>query len=105
MVTQTIKGKTMKYLTMTFTMAFMAFGFASIMATPAQANELCYDEYSCNQPHGDSSDEHMRRGAEVDGVEPLEQFADKEDGVDGGGESGGGDFSEGDRAAASTAAE
>ena len=79
----------MKYLTTTFTMAF---GFASIMTTPAQAHELCYDEYSCNQPHGDSSDEHMRRGAEVDGV-------------DGGGESGGGDFGEGDRAAASTAAE
>ena len=96
----------MKYLTTTFTMAFMAFGFASIMATPAQAHELCYDAYSCNQPHGDSSDEHMRRGAEVDGVEPLEQFADKEDGGDGGGESSGGDFGgENDRAAASTAAE
>ena len=40
----------------------------------------------------------------IDLLDPLEQFADKEDGVDGG-ESGGDDFGEGDRAAASTAAE
>ena len=121
----------MKYLTTTLAIAFMAFGFASITTIPAHANGGCYDEYSCSRPVGDSSPEHMQRGAQIDKIlapggtavesdhqfaesdckdDPYQRhclsFADREGGSGGDfGESGGGDFGEGDRAAASTAAE
>ena len=90
---------------LTLCMAFAFLGFTDV--TSAYANRY---NANCEPQHqhrcGDSTDEHLGRGAEIDGVEPLEQFADKEDGGDGGGESGGGDFGgENDRAAASTAAE
>ena len=122
----------MKYLATTFAIAFMAFGFASTATIPAQANAsdtsvqdwmYCRDSkggkhynprnHRC-EPRGETASDRacdvecVRRREQqssIDLLDPLEQFADKEDGVDDG-ESGGEDFSGGgDRAAASTAAE
>ena len=121
----------MKYLiTTTFAIAFVVFGFASIAATPAQANAsdtsvqdwmYCRDSkggkhynprtYRC-EPRGETASDRacdvecVRRREQqssIDLLDPLEQFADREDdGVDvGGGDSG----SDADRAAASTSAE
>ena len=105
----------MKYLATTFAIAFMTFGFASITVNPAQAAPSGNEE-NCNYWNGAEQqaclDRRRRREqrdlegqwSEINEIDPLEQFADKEDGVDGG-ESGGDDFGEGDRAAASTSAE
>ena len=107
----------MKYLTTTLAIAFMAFGFASVMATPAQANaESCVDGVKTATCINE-------RNAQVTDVESLEtqiaendckddpyqrhcmSFADREGGSGGDFGESGGDFGEGDRAAASTAAE
>ena len=94
----------MKYL-MAITLA--AFGFASFTPTSAQAIADCTskpDWWHCNP--GERRDPHS---AEVDDVDPLTEtaFEGKQGGADdeNSGESGGGDFGEGDKAAASTAAE
>ena len=92
----------MKYLTATFAIAFMAFGFASITATSAQARSYDYTRDDCD---GISNSEHGCRphGTEITDVDPLVETAQ---GGDRDGDAGGGDFGgENDRAAASTAAE
>ena len=73
----------MKYLTTTFAIACMAFGFASIVATPAQANE----SWECAQDGGQWSPTNDGGWtclhpveAQVKDVEPLERYA--EDGYD-----------------------
>ena len=72
----------MKYLTMTFAIAFMAFGFASIKATPVQANE----SWECAQDGGQlvarsgHDDECVYPSrAEIDGVDSLQQVAIRDD--------------------------
>ena len=91
----------MKYLTTTLAIACMAFGFASITATPAQANaESCVDGVKTATCINE-------RNAQVNDVESLEtqDVAEREDGSGGDFGGSGGDFGESDRAAASTAAE
>ena len=68
----------MKYLTTTFAIACMAFGFASITATPAQANE----SWECAQDGGQWSPTNDGGWtclhpveAQVKDVEPLERYA------------------------------
>ena len=77
----------MKYLTTTFAVALVAFGFASIMTTPAQANE----SWECAQNGGIWSEGQGHDGmcnygnhpgnntAEIDDVEPLQQVAINDD--------------------------
>ena len=72
----------MKYLTMTFAIAFMAFGFASITATPAQANE----SWECAQDGGQwvaksgHDDECVYPShAAIDDVDSLQQVAVRDD--------------------------
>ena len=77
----------MKYLTTTFAIAFMAFGFASIMATPAQARGDFYDVMHCEDKRNYDRETHRCEGAptrssEITDVEPLERFASNEDGYD-----------------------
>ena len=105
----------MRYLATTFAIAFMAFGFASTTVNPAQAAPSGNEE-NCNYWNGAEQqaclDRRRRREqrdlegqwSEINEIDPLEQFADREDVVDDG-EPGGEDSSDGDRAAASTAAE
>ena len=77
----------MKYLTTTFAIAFMAFGFASIMAAPAQARGDFYDVMHCEDKRNYNRETHRCEGAptrssEITDVEPLERFASNEDGYD-----------------------
>ena len=121
MVTQTMKGRTMKYLvTTTFAIAFVLGCVAPMQSSQARSE---YDEHGqwcgmvgcsardevedCLNWEGQQQGTHnCGDGAMIEEIEPLEQFADREDGLGGdSGDSGGGDFGEGDRAAASTAAE
>ena len=74
----------MKYLTTTFAIACMAFGFASIVATPAQANE----EWKCSHNGGQWNirsngegvcDEPNRVYGEINDIDSLEQVAIRDD--------------------------
>ena len=104
----------MKYLTTTFAIAFMAFGFTSTSAFANENNPFdnpggvgtgCVDPNTGNIIEGTdwTNCDHYHTQNEID---DLNEFADSEGGSGGDfGESGGSDFGEGDRAAASTAAE
>ena len=71
----------MKYLTTTFAIACMAFGFASITATPAQANEAseCWWEEGPECATEACSMRERSEGrcnsARIEDIEPLEQTA------------------------------
>ena len=101
----------MKYLTTALAAAFMVCIFALIQ--PVHAREAFEEPDNCEDYWQEGERQNCRKRqrylesqqAEIDALEPVEQFADKEDGADAGGESGGGDNGGGDKAAASTAAE
>ena len=116
-VTQIIKGRTMKYLvTTTFAIAFVLGCFVPMQSSQARSE---YDEHGqwCGMVGCAGRDDFEERldnvqAPRIDEVECLDgedcdtnQFADREDGFGGDSGESGGDFGEGDRAAASTAAE
>ena len=74
----------MKYLTTTFAIACMAFGFASIVATPAQANEAWKCSHNGGQWNIRSNgegvcDEPSRVYGEINNIDSLEQVAIEDD--------------------------
>ena len=104
----------MKYLmTTTLAITFMAFGFASIATTPAQAEAqrlesrgTCFEKEQMGEAEYRARYGHTRCNIASSDITDVESLAETAQGGDRDGDVGGGDFGgESDRAAASTAAE